>query len=223
MKRYAITHMSRKTGLRTLSLPNQGRNHSDSRQEAEGHLSALQGPDGLCRVMDPQEFLTLRVDEIECYDHGDARGIYVQGPTAHASCQPDCDWHPEGPRDAGELPPIHFWRGGAVHAKTVECGKPKHLVEHTEDLGAVTCPGCQEGARGPSSARTHRFLAEVSEENRAALLPPPTHFQVSVPDLLKLESIARRLYSEQRMSGDDMRNAAQEIEAVVRVAREIPA
>lgn len=76
MKRYAITHVSRKSGLRVLTFANQGRKHFDTRQEAREHLEALKGPDGLCRVLDPQEFLSLETREVECYDHGDAKGIY---------------------------------------------------------------------------------------------------------------------------------------------------
>lgn len=75
--RYAITHVDYKTGLRRLTLPNQGRNHEATRAAAEDRLGCLRGPDGLCRILNPQEFLTLRVDPFECYDHGDAVGIYV--------------------------------------------------------------------------------------------------------------------------------------------------
>jgi hypothetical protein len=73
---YAITHVGRKDKLRRLTLGNQGRNHYPTAAKAEDAMSAFQGPDGLCRVLDPQEFLSLEVRPVECYDHGDAVGIY---------------------------------------------------------------------------------------------------------------------------------------------------
>jgi hypothetical protein len=76
--RYAITHRSDKLGLRTFSMPaNQARYHFDERAAAEAALEAFKGPNGLCKVLSPTEMKTLRVDPIECYDHGDAVGIYV--------------------------------------------------------------------------------------------------------------------------------------------------
>lgn len=75
--RYAITHVSDKDGLRTLSFPNQARRHYDDQAEALHGLACFQGPDGLCRVLTPREFLTLRVDAVECHESGDAVGIFV--------------------------------------------------------------------------------------------------------------------------------------------------
>lgn len=40
--------------------------------------------------------------------------------------------------------------------------------------------------------------------------------------LARLERLATRLYSENRMHGDEMRDAAQMIDAIVRTCREIP-
>lgn len=73
--RYAITHVSPTTGLRTLTFANQGRNHYDSRAIAEEALAAYYKGDGL-RAMLGDAADTLEVREVECYDHGDAIGIY---------------------------------------------------------------------------------------------------------------------------------------------------
>lgn len=70
--RYAITHVG-KDGLRTLTFANQGRNHYVTREEAEA-LMALFAP-GLRNVLGAKT-ATLEVREVECYDHGDAKGIY---------------------------------------------------------------------------------------------------------------------------------------------------
>lgn len=40
--------------------------------------------------------------------------------------------------------------------------------------------------------------------------------------LRKLERIAKRLYTENRMNGDEMRDAAHAISSIVSVAREMP-
>jgi hypothetical protein len=75
--RFAITHLH-KNGLRGLTLANQGRNHYDTRAEALAALAAFMNPEhGLDKVLDAAEYSTLRVDPIECYDHGDAVGIWV--------------------------------------------------------------------------------------------------------------------------------------------------
>lgn len=75
--RYAITHVH-KNGLRGLTFANQGRNHYDTRAAAYEALGAYMRPgNGLDRVLEPKQFESLRVDTIECYDHGDAVGIWV--------------------------------------------------------------------------------------------------------------------------------------------------
>jgi hypothetical protein len=69
--RYAITNIN-KDGLRILSFANQGRNHFDSREDAESWLSAMRGDMRSLRVVLGEQVDTLRVDAVECYDHGDA-------------------------------------------------------------------------------------------------------------------------------------------------------
>ena len=73
MKRYAITHVGG-LGLRTLTLPNQGRHHFDTLAEAEYALKLLE-PDLRAKVLGSLAD-TLEVREVDCYDHGDAKGIY---------------------------------------------------------------------------------------------------------------------------------------------------
>jgi hypothetical protein len=48
------------------------------------------------------------------------------------------------------------------------------------------------------------------------------YFIIEEDQLQKLESVAKRLYSEIRMSGDEMRDSAHRISGVVRLSREIP-
>jgi hypothetical protein len=78
--RYAITHIGR-DGLRTLTFANQGRNHYATRGEAE-ELLKLFTP-GLDRVIGAK-VATLEVRAVDCYDHGDAKGIYFDDDTAAA-------------------------------------------------------------------------------------------------------------------------------------------
>lgn len=47
-------------------------------------------------------------------------------------------------------------------------------------------------------------------------------YVVEEGQLKKLEQIAKRLYTETRMSGDEMRDAAHAISSIVSVAREMP-
>lgn len=48
-------------------------------------------------------------------------------------------------------------------------------------------------------------------------------YYIDEDQLRKLKAIATRLYSERRMNGDEMRDAAHLISAIVRVAEQIPA
>jgi hypothetical protein len=50
----------------------------------------------------------------------------------------------------------------------------------------------------------------------------PQFFIIEEDGLRKIERVAKRLYTENRMNGDEMRNAAQLLDGVVRVARQIP-
>jgi hypothetical protein len=70
--RYAITRIN-EDGYRQLAFANQGRNHFEDRDSAEFHLK-------MTLKHNKEKFLKslygdiseLRVDEVECYDHGDA-------------------------------------------------------------------------------------------------------------------------------------------------------
>lgn len=71
--RFAITKVS--DGLRVLAFANQGRHHFDTKAEAEQHLRAVLSPetnsaDTLKSVFG--DVTKVRVDPVECYDHGDA-------------------------------------------------------------------------------------------------------------------------------------------------------
>lgn len=71
---YAITHVNSKLGLRQLTFANQGRNHFETPAAAQEHLDAV-GPQLREKVLG-QDADTLEVRPVECYDHGDAVGIY---------------------------------------------------------------------------------------------------------------------------------------------------
>lgn len=82
--RFAITHINR-DGMRQLSTPNQGRCFTDTRAESEKALSAFNqnnSPDALAQVYGPQAAGTFQVWPVECYDNGDAVGIYFKDPDA---------------------------------------------------------------------------------------------------------------------------------------------
>lgn len=86
MKRYAITHINR-AGFRVLTFANQGRNHFDTREEAQialGGLTDNNSETTLAEQFGPH-FVTLAVHSIECYDNGDSKGIYLE------TYQPDYD------------------------------------------------------------------------------------------------------------------------------------
>jgi hypothetical protein len=75
---YVITHVD-KQGMRTLTLANQGRNHSKGKRIAERKLAAiLKGNTEaeLAMVYGPQAIGTFRVRKVQCYAHGDAKRVY---------------------------------------------------------------------------------------------------------------------------------------------------
>ena len=72
--KYAITHIDEK-GLRRLTFANQGRNHYDTAAIAEANLKVFKSNNNLESILKYPE--TLDVRAVECYDHGDAKGIYV--------------------------------------------------------------------------------------------------------------------------------------------------
>lgn len=71
---YAITHIG-KDGLRTLTFANQGRYHHETQEQAEHVMHAIKP--GMERVIGDR-INTLEVRPVECYDHGDAMGVYFE-------------------------------------------------------------------------------------------------------------------------------------------------
>lgn len=47
-------------------------------------------------------------------------------------------------------------------------------------------------------------------------------FMISKLEIARLQAVASRLFTENRMDGDDMRNAAQAIDAVTRACLQMP-
>jgi hypothetical protein len=72
---YAITHIN-DDGMRTLTFANQGRNHYQARKDAEAALAAYLSNGSLRDRVLGDKADTLEVRAVECYDHGDAMGIY---------------------------------------------------------------------------------------------------------------------------------------------------
>lgn len=73
--RYSISHIPEGSPNRILSVPNQGRCHKDSREEAQTHLDGIRAnghPEVLNQIYGENGAKTLQVQEIECYEHGDA-------------------------------------------------------------------------------------------------------------------------------------------------------
>ena len=79
MKLFAITHQNR-DGCRVLTFANQSRNHYNTRDKAEKALEQLKvnGLPRIREILGETGFATLEVREIECYENGDAKGIYVE-------------------------------------------------------------------------------------------------------------------------------------------------
>jgi len=74
---FAITHVN-KDGMRQLTFSNQGRNHYAIKEEAEKALQLFEP--GLRAEILGARADTLVVMPVECYDHGDAVGIYFDEP-----------------------------------------------------------------------------------------------------------------------------------------------
>ncbi len=67
-------------GLRVLASANQGRYFFATEAEAEEHLAAVlanNSEERLASIYGTQAIGTFRVDAFECYDNGDATGVYV--------------------------------------------------------------------------------------------------------------------------------------------------
>lgn len=79
VKRWAITIPTHDNDpeYRVLAFANQGRNHYDTREQVEQALRSVQQNNSPERL---KEFKLdqARVDEVECYHHGDAIGIYIK-------------------------------------------------------------------------------------------------------------------------------------------------
>lgn len=76
--RFAITKMG-KDGLRTLACANQGRNHFDTEEQAEAMLYAiLRNPTNSLETLRHVygDLSKMQVRPVECYEHGDAVGVY---------------------------------------------------------------------------------------------------------------------------------------------------
>jgi hypothetical protein len=75
---YALTFVN-KDGFRILAQANQGRNHFKTKEEANQHLKAViqnNSPSTLESIYGKEGLKTLEVRPVNCYDHGDAMGIY---------------------------------------------------------------------------------------------------------------------------------------------------
>lgn len=70
---YAITHVG-KDGLRTLTFNNWGSNHYKTAEEAQRGLDVF-APELRAKVLGDMAD-TLAVRPVDCYAHGDAKGIY---------------------------------------------------------------------------------------------------------------------------------------------------
>lgn len=57
----------------------------------------------------------------------------------------------------------------------------------------------------------------------ASINASENYFLIDGAQLSRLRSLAKRLYTEKRMDGNAMRDAAQTIDAIVRVAEQLPA
>lgn len=70
---FAITHIGQ-DGLRRLTFANQGRNHYANEAQAQAALDVYKR-DLQTKILGEQAE-TLAVRPVECYDHGDAVGIF---------------------------------------------------------------------------------------------------------------------------------------------------
>jgi len=76
--RFALTHVD-KHGMRALTYANQGRNFFNTKEAADKRLAdtlANNSEERLADVFGPQSIGTFEVRPVECYDNGDAVGVY---------------------------------------------------------------------------------------------------------------------------------------------------
>ena len=77
-RRYTITYIY-KDGLRKFARANQGRNHFDKESDAKEFLANTLKNNSIETLNSVYcDYRTLRVDPIECYDHGDAISVYIK-------------------------------------------------------------------------------------------------------------------------------------------------
>jgi len=79
MKLFAISHQNR-DGCRVLTFANQSRNHYSTKDKAEKALEQLKvnGLPRIREILGETGFATLEVREIESYENGDAKSIYIE-------------------------------------------------------------------------------------------------------------------------------------------------
>lgn len=73
---YAITVHTEDPNYRVLAFSNQGRNHFETREEAENWLEAMR-KNNTPETLKQLKLDKSQVDPIVCYKHGDATSIYV--------------------------------------------------------------------------------------------------------------------------------------------------
>ena len=75
---FALTHVNR-DNMRTLSRSNQGRNHFDTKEQADKWLAGFlenNSQDSIIQVFGKQALGTFEIHPVECYMHGDAVGVW---------------------------------------------------------------------------------------------------------------------------------------------------
>lgn len=77
IKRYALTLIDQRTGLRRLAFAQQSLYTYATEEEAQEALAVFGGPDGLVRVYSPETVRTLRVDLVLCFSNGDPVYYYL--------------------------------------------------------------------------------------------------------------------------------------------------
>lgn len=85
--RYAITYLAA-NGLRTLMFANQGRNHYDTKEQADRALLEYVHVGDLRAKVLHDRAGTLEVRPVDCYEHGDAKGIYFPTNMQQVSITP---------------------------------------------------------------------------------------------------------------------------------------
>jgi hypothetical protein len=142
MIKYNISYMA-KNGLRTLMGANQGRFFKDTREDAEQWLHVIltnTGEDKLVEIYGKQVRGTFRVDAFSCYEHGDAKSVYIdEGPKEPC---PRCGMmHAAGEYVARTDIPSYSRHGGVAYCPpdvTCTCGA---LLRHSVPLHKINTSG----------------------------------------------------------------------------------